>query len=105
MTTFTLNHQTVSVQDDPATPLLDVLRSSLGLTGTKQGCDYEGECGACTVLVDGQALRSCLTPLGKVAGKNVLTVEGLSPPRACIQSRMPSSPPALSNVATAARAC
>ena len=80
MTTFILNHQTVTVQDDPATPLLDILRGTLALTGTKQGCDYEGECGACTVLVNGQPLRSCLTPLGKVSGQTVLTVEGLSTP-------------------------
>ena len=78
MTTFTRNRQTGTVHDDPATPLLDVLRGTLGLTGTKQGCDHEGECGACTVLVDNLPVRACLTPLGKVAGKTVLTVEGLS---------------------------
>jgi aldehyde oxidoreductase len=74
---FTLNDQPITVHADPATPLLDVLRNELGLTGTKQGCDHEGECGACTVLLDGQAVRACLTPAGKVAGRRVFTIEGL----------------------------
>jgi aerobic-type carbon monoxide dehydrogenase small subunit (CoxS/CutS family) len=63
---FTLNGRPTDVDVDPARPLLDVLRDDLELTGTKQACDHEGECGACTVLLDGQALRSCLTPVGKV---------------------------------------
>ena len=66
-TGFFLNGSPVTVRVDPATPLLDVLRGELGLTGTKQACDYEGECGACTVLLDGRPVRSCLTPVGKVA--------------------------------------
>jgi aldehyde oxidoreductase len=77
---FTVNDRPVTVHADPATPLLDALRVELGLTGTKQGCDHEGECGACTVLLDGRAVRSCLTPLGKVAGRRVVTVEGLGSP-------------------------
>ena len=77
---FFVNDQLVTVTADPATPLLDVLRGELGLTGTKQGCDHEGECGACTVLLDGRAVRSCLTPVAKVAGRRVLTVEGLGDP-------------------------
>ena len=77
---FTLNGKPVTVHVDPARNLLDVLRNELGLTGTKQGCDYEGECGACTVLLDGQAVRSCLTPVGKVAGRHVLTIESLGGP-------------------------
>jgi CO/xanthine dehydrogenase Mo-binding subunit/aerobic-type carbon monoxide dehydrogenase small subunit (CoxS/CutS family) len=77
---FTLNGNAVALDVDPARPLLDVLRIDLGLTGTKQGCDYEGECGACTVLLDGQPVRSCLTPVGKVAGRRVLTIEGLGDP-------------------------
>lgn len=76
---FLVNLCPVTVEVDPARPLLDVLREDLGLTGTKQGCDHEGECGACTVLLDGQAVRSCLTPVGKVAGRSVETVEGLAP--------------------------
>lgn len=75
---FTLNHQIITVQSPPLTPLLDVLRNELNLTGTKQGCDYEGECGACTVFLDGKAVRSCLTPLAYVEGREVLTIEGLS---------------------------
>ncbi len=76
--TFTLNDASTTLDVDPARPLLDVLRQDLGLTGTKQGCDHEGECGACTVLLDGSPVRSCLTPMGKVAGRRVETVEGLS---------------------------
>ena len=77
---FEVNGSSVVVDADPASPLLDVLRNRLGLMGTKQGCDYEGECGACTVLLDGQPVRSCLTPVGKVAGRRVETVEGLGEP-------------------------
>jgi len=66
----------VSVPDDM--PLLWVLRDVLGLTGTKYGCGI-AQCGACTVLVDGQAVRSCVRPAGALAGKAVTTIEGLSP--------------------------
>ncbi len=79
---FILNEQPTRVDVDPSRPLLDVLRDDLGLTGTKQGCDHEGECGACTVLLDGMAVRSCLTPVGKVAGRRVVTIEGLGEPDA-----------------------
>jgi CO/xanthine dehydrogenase Mo-binding subunit/aerobic-type carbon monoxide dehydrogenase small subunit (CoxS/CutS family) len=79
---FTLSGRSVDVNVDPARPLLDVLRDDLGMTGTKRGCDHEGECGACTVLLDGQAVRSCLTPVGKVAGRQVVTIEGLAGPEA-----------------------
>jgi aerobic-type carbon monoxide dehydrogenase small subunit (CoxS/CutS family) len=65
---------------DPATPLLWVLRDSLGLTGTKYGCGV-AQCGACTVLVDGAVTRSCVTPVGTVQGKKITTIEGLSPDR------------------------
>jgi aerobic-type carbon monoxide dehydrogenase small subunit (CoxS/CutS family) len=79
MSTFmlTINDQTHSVDADPNMPLLWVLRDRLGLTGTKFGCGI-GACGACTVLVDGEAVRSCLTPVSSVSGKQVLTIEGLS---------------------------
>jgi len=78
---LTVNRSPVSLEVDPARPLLDVLRDELGLTGAKQGCDREGECGACTVLLDGEPVRSCLTPIGKVAGRRVETVEGLGGPQ------------------------
>jgi aerobic-type carbon monoxide dehydrogenase small subunit (CoxS/CutS family) len=73
---FTLNGHQVSVEADGSRMLAYVLRSDLGLTGTKIGCG-EGLCGACTVLVDGEAVRSCSTPLESVASKSVLTIEGL----------------------------
>ncbi|MBN1659621.1 MAG: molybdopterin-dependent oxidoreductase [Anaerolineae bacterium] len=78
--TFTLNGREVTVAVEPSRTLLYVLREVLDLTGTKQGCDGEGECGACTILLDGQAVRSCLTPIAKVAGRQVVTVEGLGEP-------------------------
>ena len=90
MISFIVNNIPVEVEVDPARPLLDVLRVELGLTGTKQGCDHEGECGACTVLLDGRPVRSCLTPVGKVAGRRVETVEGLAGPEGLhpLQSRV-----------------
>ncbi len=77
---FVLNGQALTLRVDPTRTLLDVLRNALGLTGTKQGCDLEGECGACTVLLDGLPVRSCLTPVAKVAGRRLLTIEGLAEP-------------------------
>ncbi len=76
---FTLNGQTVTVGVDPSTLLVDLLREGFGLTGTKVGC-REGECGACTVLVDGEACNSCLMPALKVQGREVTTIEGLQKP-------------------------
>jgi aerobic-type carbon monoxide dehydrogenase small subunit (CoxS/CutS family) len=72
-----VNGEGRQLQADPRTPLLDVLRDELGLTGSKYGCG-EGQCGACTVLVDGRALRSCITPLSVVAGRDVRSIEGLA---------------------------
>lgn len=66
---------------DPAEPLLFVLRNQLGLTGAKYGCGL-GQCGACTVLIDGAAVRSCLVPVGDAAGRKITTVEGLGTPEA-----------------------
>src|ERR1700730_18220114 len=77
MTSFVLNGKSVQVDVDPATPLLWVLRESLGLTGTKYGCGM-ALCGACTVHLDGEAIRSCVAPLARVEGKHVRTIEGLS---------------------------
>lgn len=77
MTSFFLNGKSVNVDDDASTPLLWVIRDSLGLTGTKFGCGM-ALCGACTVHLEGQAIRSCVAPLSRVAGKHVTTIEGLS---------------------------
>jgi aerobic carbon-monoxide dehydrogenase small subunit len=74
---FTVNGRQVTVTTDPDRLLLDVLREDLGLRGTKYGCG-EGRCGACTVLIDGQRVHSCQTPISKAAGKKVLTIEGLA---------------------------
>jgi len=71
-----VNGQHREVDAEPDTTLLEVLRNDLGLTGAKYGCG-EGQCGACTVLVDGRARRSCVTPLSAAAGKAVTTIEGL----------------------------
>jgi aerobic-type carbon monoxide dehydrogenase small subunit (CoxS/CutS family) len=74
---FSLNGRPVRLDLDEGSTLLRALRTEFALTGTKYGCG-EGLCGACTVLVDGRAVRSCVTPLGQVAGKQVVTVEGLA---------------------------
>ena len=74
----TVNGQATQVEIDPRTSLLDLLRERLQLTGAKKGCDH-GQCGACTVHVDGRRVASCLTLAAKVDGKSVLTIEGLSP--------------------------
>jgi carbon-monoxide dehydrogenase small subunit len=71
---FELNGRPVEVEVDPLRRLLDVVRDDLGLTGTKEGCG-EGECGACTVLIDGEAVNSCLIPACQVDGARVTTVE------------------------------
>ncbi len=81
MTTFTLNGRTVTVQAEPDTPLLWVLRGELQLTGTKFGCGMS-LCGACTVHLDGEPARSCSTLLSQAAGKAVTTIEGLAGPQA-----------------------
>ncbi|MBI2897117.1 MAG: (2Fe-2S)-binding protein [Deltaproteobacteria bacterium] len=76
MISFVLNGQPVSVQAGGLSRLIDVLRHELGLTGTKEGCG-EGECGACSVLVDGQVVNSCLLPVCQVDGSTVQTIEGI----------------------------
>jgi aerobic-type carbon monoxide dehydrogenase small subunit (CoxS/CutS family) len=72
-----INGRDVLVEADPRTPLLTVLREHMDLTGSKYGCG-EGMCGACTVLIDGKAERSCVTWAGSVAGKQITTIEGLA---------------------------
>lgn len=76
-TKFTLNGKAVSSALEPDTPLLWVVRDEFGQTGTKFGCGI-AVCGACTVHVNGQAVRSCTTPVSAVAGKKVVTIEGLA---------------------------
>jgi len=77
MTALTVNERPLSIDLDPQTPLLWALRDAANLTGTKYGCGV-GDCGACMVLVDGEALRSCLITLGEAEGRVVVTIEGLS---------------------------
>ncbi|SRR5579871_5773782 len=77
MITLTVNKRTVHVEADSSVPLLWVLREHLGLTGTKYGCGV-GQCGACTVHLDGRPVRSCSTPVSRAAGKEITTIEGLS---------------------------
>lgn len=75
--TLTVNGVARTVETDPQRPLLDVLREDLHLTGTKSGCG-EGRCGACTVLMDGKAIRSCGVPVSLVDRKSITTIEGLA---------------------------
>ena len=76
ITSLNVNGKKLPVNVDAQTSLLAVLRNDLSLTGTKYGCG-EAQCGACTVLIDGQPVRSCITQVGKVAGKQIITIEGL----------------------------
>ena len=75
--TFTVNGQSRTVTTDPQRPLLEVLREDLKLTGTKYGCG-EGQCRACTVLLNGKSVASCVTPVGDADKQAILTIEGLA---------------------------
>jgi aerobic carbon-monoxide dehydrogenase small subunit len=77
-TTFVINGRRVRVKAPLMKRLLDVIREDCGLTGTKEGCG-EGECGACTVLLDGAPVNSCLVPVAQAAGADIVTIEGLGP--------------------------
>ena len=77
MAAFSVNGRTHQVDVDPSTPLLWVLREQVGLTGTKYGCGI-AQCGACTVHVDGAAMRSCSVPVSAVEGRQITTIEGLA---------------------------
>ncbi|HPJ20780.1 MAG TPA: (2Fe-2S)-binding protein [Clostridia bacterium] len=74
---FVLNGENVTIDVDPTKRLLDVLREDFGLTGVKEGCG-EGECGACSVLVDNEIVSSCLMPVGNAIGKDIVTIDGFS---------------------------
>jgi len=76
VTALNVNGKKLTVDVDPQVTLLSVLRNDLDMTGTKYGCG-ESQCGACTVLIDGQQQRSCVMPVGKAAGKQITTIEGL----------------------------
>jgi len=76
VSTLNINGKKISLDVDAGISLLTVLRDSLDLTGTKYGCG-EAQCGACTVLLEGQAIRSCVTPVGRVENKSITTIEGL----------------------------
>ncbi len=77
MTSMTVNGEAIAYKLDPATPLLWALRDASNLTGTKYGCD-SGDCGACTVIIDGRAMTSCSVTIGSLEGAEVTTIEGLS---------------------------
>ena len=75
--TFRLNRKDYTIEVDPGARMIDVLRDQLNLRGTKEGCGV-GECGACTIVIDGEAVTSCLVSAGQMDGKDIMTVEGLS---------------------------
>jgi isoquinoline 1-oxidoreductase subunit alpha len=77
MIRLSVNSKSYDVDADPSTPLLWAIREQVGLTGTKYGCGI-AQCGACTVLVNGAALRSCVVPINSVVGKQITTIEGLA---------------------------
>ena len=77
---LTLNGIPRQVVTDPQSSLLDLLRDTFRLTGAKQSCDKKGQCGACTVIVNGKAVRSCVTRMGRLDGADIITVEGLGTP-------------------------
>ena len=83
MVSFRINSEEVSFDGDPGTPLLWVIRDHLRLRGTKFGCGI-GQCGACTVHVDGTAQRSCITPVSAIEGQRITTIEGLAPSEAAL---------------------
>jgi len=77
---FELNGHKTSINSAPNRTLLDVLRDDLGLTGAKDACGGEGECGACTVFMDGKLVNSCIVFIGQVEGRTVITIEGIADP-------------------------
>ncbi len=98
-----VNGRDHEVDAEPDTPLLYVLRDELGLNGAKFGCGL-GQCGACTVIVDGRAVFSCLTPLARLGGRAVRTIEGLGTAEKPARCSTPSSPSRRRSAATASPA-
>src|SRR5215831_10186651 len=96
---ITVNEESHRIDVAPDTPLLWVLRDTLALTGTKYGCGM-GLCGACTVHLNGEAQRSCQTPVGSIGAKKITTIEGLSP-IAAIRFNVPGLPSKFRSVVTA----
>lgn len=77
---FSLNGKKVTIDTDPQRRLLDIIRSDFGLTGTKAGC-YNGECGSCSILLDGEVVPSCMIPVFTIEGREIMTIEGFSQTR------------------------
>ena len=100
----TINDEPVEALVQPYDTLLDALRERLGLTGTKEGCGT-GDCGACTVHLDGKPVASCLVLALQARGRTVRTIEGLAPERASTRCRTPSCGSACPSAASASRAC
>ena len=103
VTALNVNGKKLQVDADSATSLLSVLRNDLDLTGSKYGCG-EGECGACTVLIDGLPTKSCIMPVGRIAAKQITTIEGLERTAACTPCRKHFSKRTRCSAPTAPRA-
>jgi aerobic-type carbon monoxide dehydrogenase small subunit (CoxS/CutS family) len=103
MISFTLNGETVSTDIDASTPLLWVIRDAFKLKGSKFGCGA-GLCGACTMHVDGAAIKTCVTPIAAVAGKSITTIEGSARRMTCTHCKRRGMSMQCLNVATASRA-
>lgn len=103
MADLNVNGKKYKVDVDPETPLLWVIRDHVGLTGTKYGCGV-GQCGACTVLFDGQAIRSCLIPVSAAEGKKIETIESLEKNGQLLKCKKHGSITKCRNVATASLA-
>ena len=104
MIRLTVNNKAYQVDVDPSTPLLWAIREQVGLTGTKYGCGV-AQCGACTVHIDGVAMRSCVMPVSAAAGKKITTIEGLATGNdVCTRCRKRGSSTTCRSAATASRA-
>ncbi len=100
MTTLNVNGRAMTVDADPSTPLLWALRDHLNLTGTKFGCGVAA-CGACTVHVNGQPTRACVTPISAVSGAQITTIEAMEADRVAARCRRPGCATTSSSAATA----